>query len=176
MIKIRLIVILIGLVASQTFAQTQFSTSESSVTFQIKNMGINVDGKLKGFKVNAKFNPNKPEKSTFKVSLESNTIDTKNKSRDKHLRNRDYFNVIEYPYITFKSTNVTKTTQGYEVEGKLTIKNTTKIVKIPFNINRTDLKTTLSGTFKVNRLDYDVGEPSWVLGNQVTIMVKCTLN
>jgi len=165
-----------GLIISQTFAQTQFFASESSVTFKIKNMGINVDGELKGFKVNAKFNPNKPEKSTFKVSLESNTVDTNSKARDKHLRNRDYFDVIKYPYITFKSTKVTKTTKGYQVEGKLTVKNTTKIIKIPFSISRSDSKTTLSGTFKINRLDYDVGEPSWVLGNHVTIKIKCTLN
>ena len=51
------------------------------------------------------------------------------RSRDEHLRSPDFFNVVEFPRITFKSTNVKFAGDNpVEVEGQLTLLGTTKPV------------------------------------------------
>lgn len=157
-------------------AQSNFVASESKVTFKIKNMGLMVDGTLGGFEVKANLNDSDMTSSTFEASLKTETIDTGIKARDKHLRNEDYFEVTTYPKMTFKSTKITKTSSGYQAEGKLTIKDKTKTVKIPFTVKKSGNKSTLSGSFKINRLDYGVGESSWVMSSDVTISIVCVLN
>jgi polyisoprenoid-binding protein YceI len=57
------------------------------------------------------------------------------RSRDEHLRSPDFFNVVEFPRITFKSTNVKFGSDGpAEVEGQLTLLGTTK--PLTFKIDR----------------------------------------
>ncbi len=168
-------IILFTIFVAQLSAQSTFVKAESSVTFQIKNMGMMVDGKLGGFEVNANFDAKNLAQSSLKASLQVETIDTGIKQRDKHLKNEDYFETTKYPHIKFSSTSITKTSKGYQVEGKLTIKNKTGTVKIPFSVQKNGAKSTLSGTFKINRLDYGVGESSWVMSNDVTISIRCVL-
>ena len=51
------------------------------------------------------------------------------RSRDEHLRSADFFNAVEFPRITFKSTNVKFAGDNpAEVEGQLTLLGTTKPV------------------------------------------------
>lgn len=156
-------------------AQSNFVASESSVTFKIKNMGVMVNGKLGSFEVQAKFDKSDLSNSSLKASLKVETIDTGIKARDKHLKNEDYFEVDKYPNIKFSSSSITKTDKGYQAEGKLTIKNKTKTVKIPFVVKENSGKSTLSGSFTINRLDYDVGESSWIMSNNVAIKINCVL-
>lgn len=57
------------------------------------------------------------------------------RSRDEHLRTPDFFNAVEFPRITFKSTNVKFSGDGpAEVEGQLTLLGTTK--PLTFRIDR----------------------------------------
>jgi polyisoprenoid-binding protein YceI len=57
------------------------------------------------------------------------------RSRDEHLRSPDFFNVAEFPRITFKSTNVKFAGDSpAEVDGQLTLLGTTK--PLTFKIDR----------------------------------------
>ena len=57
------------------------------------------------------------------------------RSRDEHLRTPDFFNAVEFPRITFKSTNVKFSGDNpAEVEGQLTLLGTTK--PLTFRIDR----------------------------------------
>lgn len=57
------------------------------------------------------------------------------RSRDEHLRSPDFFNAVEFPRITFKSTNVKFSGDSpAEVEGQLTLLGTTK--PLTFKIDR----------------------------------------
>ncbi|MEJ6021642.1 YceI family protein [Ramlibacter sp. PS4R-6] len=53
------------------------------------------------------------------------------RSRDEHLRSADFFNVAEFPEITFKSTKLTFSGEALEsVEGNLTMVGVTRPVKL----------------------------------------------
>ncbi len=71
------------------------------------------------------------------VTLDPAHEDTDNHERDADLRSATYFDVAEYPTITFHSAKITmvpKSTTDFIVEGDLTIKNITKRVSFPAHV------------------------------------------
>jgi len=73
-----------------------------------------------------------PEKCSFKLTIKTESIDTGNAKRDEHLRSPDFFNVKQFPEITFQTTAVKGIKDGYEVTGELTMHGTTK--SLTFNL------------------------------------------
>ena len=64
------------------------------------------------------------------IVIDAASIDTGFKKRDDHLRSPDFFNVVEFPQITFKSTKVTFKGNGATLVGDLTIKGVSKSVTL----------------------------------------------
>ncbi len=64
------------------------------------------------------------------IVIDAASIDTGFKKRDDHLRSPDFFNAVEFPEITFKSTKVTFQGKGATVVGDLTIMGVTKSVSL----------------------------------------------
>ncbi len=103
--------------------------------------------------------------STAKIqlSIQANSIDTRNEQRDAHLRSNDFLNMDEFPEITFESTSVVvKSDTELEVTGNLTIKGVTREVTIPFEYAgvATDpfgnVRAGFDGAVTVLRSDYGV--------------------
>jgi polyisoprenoid-binding protein YceI len=65
------------------------------------------------------------------MKVKTDSVDTNNASRDKHLRSPDFFNVKEYPEMTFKSTSSRKTGDNrYSVTGDFTMLGKTKPITV----------------------------------------------
>ncbi len=144
---------------------------QKPVTFTIKNAGINVKGSFASMNAQVAFDPENLSDSFFLVKIPVNTIKTGIKGRDKHLKKSKYFATEQYPEISFKSTSISKTTEGFLVKGNLTVKATTKLIEITFVRKAQDGITTLEGSLELNRRDYAVGKGSLILGNQVKIKI-----
>lgn len=70
------------------------------------------------------------------LTVQVGSVDTRDANRDGHLRTNDFFNVEQYPTMTFNSTDVTAADDTtLRVVGDLTIKGTTKSVTIDFDFN-----------------------------------------
>jgi polyisoprenoid-binding protein YceI len=151
------------------FAADQYKPEDqgSSIQFKIKNLGFNVSGSFRGLDGNIQFDPNNLYASNFDVSIDANTINTDNNTRDNHLRNETYFDVKNYPRIHFASTKVTASnkTGVLFIFGKLTIKNITKDISFPFTATLTNDGYIFNGTFKINRKDFGVGGTSTISDN-----------
>ena len=74
----------------------------SKVHFVVDNFGIGTGGDFKGLTGTIKFDPAQPTSGDFDVSVDAGTIDTDIESRDNHLRKKEYFDVKNYPKISFK--------------------------------------------------------------------------
>jgi polyisoprenoid-binding protein YceI len=145
---------------------------KSEIKFTIKNFGLNANGDLKGLTGIIKFNPQNPAASVFNVSVDVNTINTGIESRDNHLRKEDYFDVGRYPTISFVSTAISKTNDGYNVSGRITIKGVERTISFPFTVENSGDALVFSGSFSLNRRDFNVGEGSAVLSNTVNVTLK----
>jgi polyisoprenoid-binding protein YceI len=58
------------------------------------------------------------------------SIDTRSADRDGHLRSADFFDADTHPTMTFRSTRVTVTDDGFTAVGDLTIKGVTQQVEL----------------------------------------------
>jgi polyisoprenoid-binding protein YceI len=139
-----------------------------SVTFTIKNFGINTSGEIKGLKGTIKWDAANPSASLFNMSVDVNTINTGIDMRDAHLKKEEYFNAEKYPVITFISTAV----NASNITGNLTIKGVTKPVSFPFTVKPSNGGYLFEGEFAINRKDFGIGGGSVSLSNSVTVNLK----
>jgi polyisoprenoid-binding protein YceI len=75
------------------------------------------------------------EESTLSATAQMAAIDTKNPDRDGHVRGADFFNVEQYPTLTFTSTNVAIDGGQGTITGDLTIKDVTRTVELEAEFN-----------------------------------------
>lgn len=155
-------------------AATSWAPTTGSVKFHIKNAGITVDGSLSGISAAVTFDEDDLANSSIYASVKVNTINTGIGKRDEHLKAEEYFNAAKYPKIEMKSTSFTKTSKGYNGVFNLTIKGKTKSVNVPFTFDNKGETGTFKGKLKIDRLDFGVGESSFVLSDDVKVDI--TLN
>lgn len=166
-----LIILFLG--ADYTFAQTKHTVTKSTITFQIKNLGVNTSGSFSGLKGDIQFDPANLEHSSIEASIDANTINTENDSRDEHLKSDDYFDVAKYPKITIRSVSF-KHNSGDNYTGifNLTIKDKTNKVEFPFTYSETGNTASFKGSFKIQRSDYGIGGRFSVMSNNATIFIE----
>lgn len=175
--KLLNILIAILLTTNSTFAQAYTPTDAgSSVHFTIKNFGLKVGGDFTGLKGSIIFNPKALATSTINVSVDANSINTDNGSRDKHLRKEEYFNVVKFTTLSFVSSKITESTVAgrFFMIGNLTIKGVTKAVQFGFSATATDVGYKFSGEFEINRRDFGVGGSSSVMADKLKIKLDIT--
>lgn len=151
----------------------QWTVVSSTVSFKIKNAGFKIDGKFGALTATIVFDETKISGNSIDAIIDSKTINTGNGTRDGHLKKEDYFDVDKFPKIQMKATLFGKETSGtFRGYFKLTIKDKTKDVVLPFSFIQKDGKGLFKGTFTINRLDYGVGESSMILSNDATITIE----
>lgn len=152
-------------------AQNQsWKVTSSRVSFKIKNAGLTVDGSFQGLEATIEFDPAKGFGNKIEASVDVKTINTSINARDNHLKKEEYFDAEKFPKITMKSSSFSKEADGrFKGFFSVTIKGTTKTVPVIFTFTETNGKATFSGTFQLNRLDYKVGESSWVMSDNVNV-------
>ena len=150
--------------------------SETSINFEINNLGINVDGKFTEASINTNFNNDDVSKWTLFATVNVSSITTDNNRRDEHLLSNDYFDVSTYPKISLKATNFKQISKNnYDVTVNLIIKKITKTITIPIQIIKADKGLSLTTYFELNRGHYGVGRSSFILSKTLKINVYYNL-
>lgn len=171
-------ILLLFLLCISLFVQAQnWKPNTATITFRIKHaFGATADGSFKGFTGLIIFDPQHLSNASLKASIDAKTIDTDLELRDKTLRGTNYFDIEKYPKISMISTRIENGTKENEYVGyfNLTIKKTTKNIKIPFSFVQNQSMAQFKSTFEINRLDYEVGEKSSLLKDIATVLI--TLN
>ena len=72
---------------------------------------------------------------TVSIEAEMASVNTGNAARDKHILGDDFFDAANHPEMTFASTSVSETSDGYELKGDLTIKGITNTVTLAGTYN-----------------------------------------
>lgn len=95
--------------------------------------------------------------ATVKVS----SFDSDNSNRDSHML--EVTDALKYPSITFVSTALEKTAQGYSVKGNLNFHGVEKPVELQMNETREGAQRRLSGSFIFLLEDYKIVRPSLMM-------------
>ncbi|MBR9859950.1 YceI family protein [bacterium] len=146
------------------------------VKFYIKNAGVEVTGTLSGLAASVEFDPEDLSNSTITASVDVKTINTGIEMRDNHLRSADYFDASKYPKISMESQSFRKSGSSFIGTFKLTMHGVSKVVDVPFTFDQNGDDGKFNGTFELDRLDYGVGESSWVLSDDVKVKILLNVN
>jgi polyisoprenoid-binding protein YceI len=102
-----------------------------------------------------------PAASSAQVTIKVASLDTGQEQRDAHLRSPDFFDVENYPDMTFASTEISAQDEDtYRVTGDLTIRDQTHPVTITVTYNGSakdpfgNLRAGFEGRGVVNRKDW----------------------
>jgi polyisoprenoid-binding protein YceI len=113
------------------------------------------------------------------ISLPVEKVDMGNPKWESDIKAASWFDVKQFPTITFKTTSVKKTADNtYEATGDLTLHGVTKSISV--TLTKTgEGKTPMGGTgigysttFKINRSDYGMTTYKGPVGDEVTLMVN----
>lgn len=139
--------------------------------YLIKFTSSKFDGNFIGLKSELLFDENNLEESKLSATIEANSINTGNGMRNKHAQQG--LDAANFKTVTFVSSSISKTANGFEAIGNLTIKNVTKSIKIPFTFTKNGDGGVFAGTFSVKPAEYNVtkgGTPD-VLDFQLNVPV-----
>jgi polyisoprenoid-binding protein YceI len=165
--------------------QWRIDPSHTSVGFAVKHMMIStVRGHFGAVDGTVRADPNDWTQSSIEVSIQADSIHTREEKRDAHLRSADFFDVEQYPTITFKSIRIDAAGgHRYRVIGDLTIRGVTKPVtldvteegqgKDPWGGERAGFSA--SGTIDRSAFGLNWNQAlelgGWLVGNEIKIVL-----
>jgi polyisoprenoid-binding protein YceI len=147
-----------------------------NTNFVIKNAGLNVKGDFKTGSATLSVDEKKIENSKFSGTVKANSIRTGNKLRDTHLIEKaEFFNTAKYADIKLESTKIVALGDGkYNVTWALTIKDVKKSITVPLSATLVGGVLNLASSFTINRRDWNVGEKSIMMNDNVKINLVAT--
>ncbi len=114
-------------------ANFTIDNAHSFALFKVNHLGASYAyGQFSAIAGKISFDAAKPEGNSVEVTIKTESVNTHNEMRDRHLKSPDFFNAKEFPEMTFKSTGWKKTgDKTYDVTGDLTINGKTKSITVP---------------------------------------------
>jgi len=159
----------------------------SNIIFKIRHLLSKTTGQFKKYTATVEIDPEKRDTVNVTATIETASIDTDDAKRDEHLRAADFFDVAQFPAMTFTGTKLTdvnaEKTKG-KLEGTLTIKGVAKPVVLDVEWYGTAVdpwgnqKAAFSGTTKINRKDFGIiwnkslDAGGYLIGEEVDIEIN----
>ena len=108
----------------------ELDASHTEVGFVARHMLTKTRGRFTEFSGTIEVGDT-PETSSVEVEVKTSSVQTNFEQRDNHLKSADFFEIDEYPVMSFRSTAIRPTGgSSFELEGDLTIKDTTKPITL----------------------------------------------
>ncbi len=120
----------LSLPAAAATTTWQLDPAHSAAQFSVRHLAIStVRGAFTKVAGTVQLDDKDITKSSVEVTIDVNSVDTRQPDRDKDLRSDHFFDADHFPTITFKSKKVEQVAPGkLKVTGDLTIRGATKEV------------------------------------------------
>jgi polyisoprenoid-binding protein YceI len=107
----------------------------SEIAFSVRHLMVSkVRGRFTSYEVTIVTSED-PRGSSVAATIDLASIDTGNEPRDNHLRSADYFEVEKYPTMSYRSTGIRPTDDGWVIDGELTLHGVTRQVPLTGEVN-----------------------------------------
>ncbi len=180
----------LSLPAAAATSTWQIDPAHSAAQFAVKHLAIStVRGAFTSVKGTVQFDDKDITKSSVDVTIDVNSVDTRQPDRDKDLRSDHFFDAEHFPAITFKSKRVEQLSPDkLKITGDLTIHGITKEVVLDVDGPTAPVKDpwgnqrmAINATTKINRQNFGV---KWnatmdnggvVVGDEVSITIDAEM-
>ncbi len=138
----------------------------SNLGFRIQHFMISyVNGNFRKYTGTFALNDKDITQSKVEFTIDANSINTNVEKRDQHLRSADFFDVAQFPTITFVSRKVAQVgPDKMHVTGDLTLRGVTREVTLIFEGLSKEIKDPWgnirkggTASTKLNRMDFGMG-------------------
>src|SRR5881227_1399512 len=161
----------------------EIDATHSQATFSVKHMMIStVRGHFEVLSGKLHIDEDHPDNSWVEAEVDAASINTRDARRDGHLRSPDFFDVEQYPKITFKSTKVEAVGDNeYRVTSNLTMHGVTK--EVTFNVEYSGQvregygmqRAGLDAKATINRKDFGLNWNTLLESGGVAVSDKVTI-
>ncbi|MFC9351454.1 YceI family protein [Arthrobacter sp. NPDC057013] len=104
--------------------------SHSEIGFSVRHAGISkVRGRFREATAEAHVRDSLADSSVH-ATVRTDSFDSGDANRDAHVKGEDFFDVAQFPEMTFKGTHIDGDGEDYTLTGDLTIKGVTKPVEL----------------------------------------------
>lgn len=153
----------------------EFTPVESSIKFDVES-SVSIQGVFEKWNASIEFSSRDIRSAVLDIEIEAGSVNTGSHMKDNKLRGKDFFNVEEFPLITFKSTKIVQTAPyTFDIEGNFTIRGASKTEKLTLTSDSKGTATgSLDGTMAFDRKDYGMtsGIPFIKIANRVEVNVR----
>ncbi|MEV0677466.1 YceI family protein [Actinosynnema sp. NPDC050436] len=152
----------------------------SDVSFVVRHLGVSkVRGHFDTFEGTIVTAEN-PLESTVNAKIATASINTKNESRDAHVKGEDFLDVEKFPELTFSSSSVRANGEGFLVAGELSLRGVTKAVELELELNgfgdgfEGAKVAGFSASTEISRKEFGVtgGPAGAAVGDKITILLE----
>lgn len=178
---LRLLTVALTTIALPAAAEQKLLPAQSEIAFEIRQMGVPVQGHFKKFDARIDFDAEKlaTSKVSFNVEIASATLGSP--EMDFELPKAAWFNAAQFPQARFTSSAFKALGGGkYEVVGKLAIKGQTRDVTVPLAMTQSGAVTTATGVLPIKRLAFKIGDGEWadtsMVADDVQVKFKLALS
>jgi polyisoprenoid-binding protein YceI len=172
--------LLVSATAGQA-ADYTIDPTHSHILFTIDHLGFaKIVGLFSDFSGNLSFDANNVPGSKLNVMINTDSLQTQFAARDKDLKGADWFNVTEFPEMTYVGSEfVKKDERAGTVTGKLTMHGVTKPVTLNVVVNKVGQNPldkidsagfSARGTFK--RSDFGMKTFLGAIGDDVDFIIE----
>ena len=141
--------------------------AHSVVSFSVGFAGgiSTIDGRFDNFEGVIGYKDQKDRSSLYcNVTIDVNSLNTGNSGRDADLKTAGWFDVEQFPSITFNSTKTVKTVDGYEIHGVFNMMGIEEEISIPMHYQHNqdvvyvfgEPRIAALGQYTIDRLKYKI--------------------
>ncbi len=152
----------------------------SSALFRVQHMGAGMFwGTFQTVTGDLSYDLANPAGNKVSITVQAASVSGGQADLEKHLKSNDFFDVKQFPTLTFVSKTFSKKGDGqYDVAGDLTIHGVTKAVTVP--VVRTGMSTHLmnkkpmigfEAVFEIDRNDYGLKYGPGAVGDKVRVIL-----
>ena len=149
--------------------------TESSIKFDVK-ASVAIEGKFDKWEASLTFKSPDVSTGVLDIKIQADTVDTGSGMKNNKLKGKDFFDVKQNPYITFRSTKIVQTgPDTFDVDGDFTIRGVSKTEKLTLKVEGAGTGSgTIDGTMAFDRKQYGMnsGIPFIKIADRVEVTVK----
>jgi polyisoprenoid-binding protein YceI len=154
----------------------------SEIAFSVKHLMVSkARGRFTGYDVTIVTGED-PLDSSLAATIDLASIDTGNEPRDNHLRSADYLEVERYPTMSYRSTGIRRTDDGWVIDGELSLHGVTRQVPLAVEMNGFGpdqfggQRAGFSAAAQINRRDFGIDLTIPMAGGGVVVGDKVSIS
>ena len=161
-------------------AEWQLDRSNSELGFVATYEGVGFKTRFEEFTARIDFEAGAPGDGRFEVLVQIASLNSRSKDRDEGMRDTEWFAAAAHPVARFETTAIEQLgPQSYQATGDLTIKGTTRTIRLPFTWAQEGNTARLRAEVTLDRIAFDIGSGEWAtdstIGFQVEVLGELSL-